>query len=155
MFGFSESTTTMFIYYKITLQQCNTDSLLHRLVPGTSPLFINAHIDRWNITRRVIARLAARHASPHCTARFRCTQREKRRMRLTTAPSQHAVIGPRADISGWQAAVLGTRLPITARFPAADAALALAGGDLSVLGPREARALISDARRIPMIYYLF
>ena len=27
---------------------------------------------------------------------------------------------------------------ITARFPAADAALALAGGDLSVLGPREA-----------------
>ena len=70
-------------------------------------------------------------------------------------PSQHAVIGPRADISGWQAAVLGTRLPITARFPAADAALALAGGDLSVLGPREARALISDARRIPMIYYLY
>ena len=65
------------------------------------------------------------------------------------------VIGPRADISGWQAAVLGTRLPITARFPAADAALALAGGDLSVLGPRAARALISDARRIPMIYYLF
>ena len=70
-------------------------------------------------------------------------------------PSQHAVIGPRADIIGWQAAVLGTRLLITARFPAADAALALAGGDLSVLGPREARALISDARHIPMIYYLF
>ena len=29
------------------------------------------------------------------------------------------------------------------------------GGDLSVLGLREARALISDARRIPMIYYLY
>ena len=51
--------------------------------------------------------------------------------------------------------MLGTRLPIAARFPAADAALALAGGDLSVLGPREARALISDARCIPMIYYLY
>ena len=38
-------------------------------------------------------------------------------------PSQHAVIGPRANIGGWQAAVLGMRLPITARFPAADAAL--------------------------------
>ena len=61
-------------------------------------------------------------------------------------PSQHAVIGPRADISGWQAAVLGMHLPITARFPAADAALALVGGDLSELGLREARALISDAR---------
>ena len=72
---------------------------------------------------------------------------------LDLHPSQHAVIG--ADISGWQAAVLGRRLPITARFPAADAALALAGGDLSVLGPRKARALISDARRIPMIYYLY
>ena len=40
-------------------------------------------------------------------------------------------------------------------FPAADAALALTGGDLSVLGPREARALISDVRLIPMIYYLY
>ena len=70
-------------------------------------------------------------------------------------PSQHAVIGLRTDISGWQAAVFGTRLPITACFPGADAALALAGGDLSVLGPTEARALISDACCTPMFYYLY
>ena len=47
--------------------------------------------------------------------------------------------------------MLDTRLPISVRLPAADAALALAGGDLSVLGAREARALISDARRIPAV----
>ena len=50
---------------------------------------------------------------------------------------------------------IGTRLLITACFQGADAALALAGGDLSVLGPTEARALISDACCTPMFYYLY
>ncbi|KAI0220882.1 hypothetical protein LSAT2_027653 [Lamellibrachia satsuma] len=55
-----------------------------------------------------------------------CSDRA-RGIRKRSSYCQHAVIGPRADISGWQAAVLGKRLPITARFPAADAALALTG----------------------------
>ena len=39
---------------------------------------------------------------------------------------------------GHRLAALGKRLPTTARLPATHAAPALAGGNLSELGPREA-----------------
>ncbi|KAI0223280.1 hypothetical protein LSAT2_025493 [Lamellibrachia satsuma] len=73
-------------------------------------------------------------------------------------PSQHTVI--RADISGLQAAMLGTLLPITARLPAADAALALARGGcrcwadkFAALGPMLSRwtKLTSARRRMPIL----